>query len=72
MNERYLVEHQTRDRVPSDYENLLGDSIEQAYAAGVHDLPGLCAALNDGRTPSPNGMLWTPDLFEQEMKRLGA
>ena len=35
----YLNPHQARDREPDDYQNLLGDAIERAYAAGVHDSP---------------------------------
>ena len=34
----YLNPHQARDREPDDYQNLLGDAIERAYAAGIHDL----------------------------------
>jgi hypothetical protein len=69
---RYLDPHQARDREPDNYQNLLGDAIERAFAAGVHDLPGLVACLNDARVPSPNGQAWSPELFRKEMKRLGA
>jgi hypothetical protein len=73
MNERcYLNPHQARDREPDDYQNLLGDAIERSFAAGIHDLAGLVARLNDAQVPSPNGQAWTPELFEKEMKRLGA
>jgi hypothetical protein len=73
MNERcYLNPHQARDREPDDYQNLLGGAIERSFAAGIHDLAGLVARLNDARVPSPNGQAWTPELFEKEMKRLGA
>lgn len=72
MAEAYLNAHQTRDHAPTDHENQLGDAIERAYADGVHDLPGLCAALNASKIVPQNGGAWTPDLFEQEMKRLGA
>ena len=41
----YLNPHQTRDRDPTDYENLLGDALEKAFAAGVHDIDGICARL---------------------------
>lgn len=68
----YLNPHQARDREPDDYQNLLGDAIERSYADGVHDLAGLVERLNEARVPSPNGQTWTPDLFRQEMKRLGA
>jgi hypothetical protein len=72
MQAQYLNSHQTRDREPSDYENLLADGIEKAFAANVHDLTGICAKLNEDCVPAPNGKAWTPDLFESEMKRLGA
>lgn len=72
MNQPYLKPHQTRDHEPTDYENLLGDAIERAYANGIHDLGGLSAWLNDNSVPSPNAQRWTPDLFEAEMQRLGA
>ena len=68
----YLNPHQARDREPDDYQNLLGDVIERAFAAGIHDLPGLVASLNEARVPSPNGQLWSAELFQKEMKRLGA
>ncbi len=68
----YLNQHQARDREPDDYQNLLGDAIERSFAAGVHDLPGLVAALNEARLPAPDGQAWTAELFQKEMKRLGA
>jgi hypothetical protein len=72
MQQPYLNPHQARDREPDDYQNLLGDAIERAFAAGVHDLPGLVGRLNEAGVPSPNGAGWTPELFQKEMKRLGA
>ncbi len=68
----YLNPHQARDRAPDDYQNLLGDAIESAYAAGIHDLSGLVARLNEVNVPAPNGRAWTAELFQNEMKRLGA
>jgi hypothetical protein len=68
----YLEPHQARDREPDDYQNLLGDAIERAYAAGIHDLNGLVANLNEAAVPAPNGQRWTAELFQREMKRLGA
>jgi hypothetical protein len=69
---QYLEPHQARGGEPDDYQNLLGDAIERAFAAGVHDLDGLVLRLNDAHVPSPNGRPWTGELFCQEMKRLGA
>ena len=68
----YLNPHQARDRAPDDYQNLLGDAIEHAFAAGVQDLSGLVARLNEAGVPAPNGQPWTAELFQKEMKRLGA
>lgn len=72
MQSQYLNPNQTRDREPTDYENILADGIEKAYAEGAHDLPGICARLNSDCVPAPDGKAWTPELFEREMKRLGA
>jgi len=68
----YFNPHQARDSEPDDYQNLLGDAIERAYAAGVHDLTRLVASLNEAAVPAPNGQQWSADLFQREMKRLGA
>lgn len=72
MQEQYLDPHQTRDREPTDYENLLGDALEKAFGAGVQDLDGICAALTKDCVPSPGGKPWTPALLESELKRLAA
>jgi hypothetical protein len=72
MDQPYLNPHQARDRAPDDYQNLLGDAIERAFAAGVQDLPSLVAWLNEAGVPAPNGQPWTAELFQKEMKRLGA
>jgi hypothetical protein len=72
MQTQYLNPHQTREREPTDYENLLADGIEKAFAANLHDLPAICARLNEDCVPAPDGAMWTPELFEREMKRLGA
>ena len=53
MSQPYLNPHQARDRAPDDYQNLLGDAIERAFAAGIHDLPGLVGRLNEAGVPSP-------------------
>lgn len=67
---QYLNPHQTRKREPDTYENLLGDAIERCFAAGVHDLAGIAARLNEDCVPAPGGKSWTPELFQHEVKRL--
>lgn len=56
-------------RTPS---NLLGDSIERAYAAGLHDLPGLLGYLNQAGPTCPGGGPWTEEAYKTLMARLGA
>lgn len=69
---RYLEPHQARMREPSQYENLLGDSIERAYANGLHDLASLVGYLNDAGPGPQVGVRWTEASFAAEMKRLAA
>lgn len=68
----YLEVHQTRDREPTVYENLLGDGIEKAYGQGIHDLDGIVALLNHDCVPAPGGVAWTTELLTRELARLGA
>ncbi|MFC7460342.1 recombinase-like helix-turn-helix domain-containing protein [Hydrogenophaga defluvii] len=68
----YNETHQNRTAAPTAYEGLLGDSIERAFAAGIHDLEGLVAFLNEGGPAGPNGQPWTTASYQQEMARLGA
>ena len=69
--DRYLDPHQARERPPTSYEDLLGDAIERAYAAGIHGLPELIAQLNRTGPMGPNGQPWTEASFPAEMAKLG-
>lgn len=69
--DRYLEPHQARDREPTAYESLLGDAIERAFAAGVHDLPGLVGCLNATGPNAPDGAPWTEASYRALMARLG-
>jgi hypothetical protein len=68
----YNETHQNRTAPPTAYEGLLGDSIERAFAQGIHDLEGLVAYLNDAGPSGPNGQPWTTEIYLKEMARLGA
>ncbi|MGE3245246.1 MAG: recombinase-like helix-turn-helix domain-containing protein [Beijerinckiaceae bacterium] len=68
---QYLDVHQTRDREPSEYENLLGDALERSFAAGVTDLEGVVTGLVDYGVPGPDGQSWSVELLRAELKRLG-
>ncbi|ACY35350.1 recombinase-like helix-turn-helix domain-containing protein [Comamonas thiooxydans] len=70
MTDRYLDPHQARKRQPTTYEDLLGDAIERAYAAGIHDLSGLVQALNGSGLASPSGSTWTEEVYRREIAAL--
>ncbi|MDB5749644.1 MAG: hypothetical protein JWP65_65 [Ramlibacter sp.] len=70
-DDRYLSPHQARPRPPTSFEDLLGDAIERAYAAGIHDLPGLVASLNRTGPSADNGQPWTEASYTELMARLG-
>lgn len=71
MKPLYNETHQSRTAQPTAYENQLGDALERAFAAGIHDLEGLVAHLNRSGPAAPNGTAWTPEVYEQTMRRLG-
>ena len=70
--ERFLNPHQARQRAPTPYEDLLGDAIERAFAAGLHDLDGLVHHVNQSGPRGPGGAPWNATTFQAEMARLGA
>ena len=72
MTDRFLNPHQARQRTPTTYEDLLGDAIERAYGAGIHDLPGLVEALNASGLSSPTGAPWTEANYREAMAALAA
>ena len=71
-DDRYLEPHQARQRPPTQFEDLLGDAIERAYAQGIHELPALVAYLNQTGPSAENGADWTEASFTALMARLGA
>ncbi len=68
--QRYLEPHQARKRPPTQYENLLGDAIERAYAQGFHDLASLVRYLNEAGPGPQNGTVWTEAGYVEEIARL--
>jgi hypothetical protein len=67
----YNETNQTRAVPPTAFESLLGDSLERAFAQGIHDLEGIVSYLNVCGPSGPNGQPWTPETFQQEIARLG-
>ncbi len=63
---------QTRAAPPSEYENRLGDALEQVFESGAVELADVVAGLNKLGFRSSDGRPWTEATFEAEMERLGA
>ncbi|MFC6520358.1 recombinase-like helix-turn-helix domain-containing protein [Undibacterium arcticum] len=72
MQELYLNSHQARRRLPTAYEDLLGDSIERSFASGIHDLAALVEHLNRSGPNCPGSDVWTEQNYQTEMARLAA
>ena len=70
--ERYLEQHQARQRPPTSFEDLLGDAIERAFASGITDVAGVVAYLNETGPSAENGQPWTESSWCALMARLGA
>jgi hypothetical protein len=66
----YLQPNQARKSEPTQYETLLGDSIERAFGQGLWELDALVAYLNRSGPLGADGQNWTPASFQAEMKRL--
>ena len=68
-DERYTYRNQFVN--PGPYEQALTAALMEILGRGIHDLPGIVAALNakDVRPAGASG--WTEATFAAEMHRLG-
>ena len=69
-HDRYLQPRQAQYRVPTTYEDLLGDAIERSFAAGIQDLPGLVENLNRQGLTTRAGEAWTEGNYGPEIAAL--
>jgi hypothetical protein len=60
---------QTRRADPTEYENRLGDALEQVFAAGAEDLAAVIRGLNDLGCLAPDGKPWTEETFKSWMSK---
>ena len=67
--ERFLNPHQARRRAPTSFEDLLGDAIERAYAAGHWELDALVDYLNTSGSQAVSGKPWTSESFAALMEQ---
>jgi hypothetical protein len=69
--DRYLQPHQARQRAPTVFEDLLGDALERAFAAGATTVETVIEHLNRTGPANENAQVWTKESFEATMARLG-
>lgn len=66
------IEHviwQNRTAPPTEYEDGLGDALEQVLAE-THELPGIVAGLNELGMRMPSGAKFTEESLKAEFARL--
>ncbi|MEV4730027.1 recombinase-like helix-turn-helix domain-containing protein [Saccharopolyspora sp. NPDC049426] len=63
---------QTRLGPTTSYADAFGDELEAIYGRGVHDLPGVVAALNEAGVRPADGSDWTEQTLTGELAHLGA
>ena len=61
---------QSRIAPPTDYENSLGDALEEIMADGTHDLAGIVAGLNKRHVRTRDGATFTEGNFQSELARV--
>ena len=62
---------QTRDRAPTDYENALGDMLEDIYESDTATAHGIVEGLNRRNLRTADGERWTVEKLAEEMAALG-
>jgi hypothetical protein len=63
---------QSRAEPPSEFENRLGDALEEIFGGGIDSLSALVEGLNQRGCRDRGGRPWTEESFQAEMRRLGA
>ena len=71
VEQRVNIAWQHRAAAPDEFENRLGDALEQIFAGGTESLPHVVEELNR-LVKDRDGKPWTEESFQAEMKRLGA
>ena len=66
------IVHQTRKNSPTDYENLLGNALEEIFDNDLVELKDIISRLNEMGVRAPNGADWSEESFRSEMEHLGS
>jgi hypothetical protein len=65
------IEWQTRAAPPTEFENRLGDALEQVFGQGIEALREVVEQLNAQGSRDAAGRPWTEASFQETMRRLG-
>ena len=60
---------QTREAPPTDFENRVGDALEQVFDAGIEALPALIAKLAELGCKDPQGRPWTEQSLQEWLRQ---
>lgn len=71
VEETRNLEWQTRAAPPTEFENRLGDALEQVFGQGVESLREVVEQLNAQGSRDAAGRPWTEASFQETMRRLG-
>jgi len=71
VEQRVNIEWQHRAAAPDEFENRLGDALEEIFGRGIELLPEVVSELNK-TLMDRSGKPWTEESFQAEMNRLGA
>ncbi len=63
---------QTRSAPPTEFENQLGDALEQVFESGATELADVVAGLNAQGFRTSAGTVWDEASFRVELARLAA
>ena len=64
--------HQTRLAPPTEWENALGDALEEIFEGGAQTLEEIVSGLNSSAVKAPGDKAWTVEIFLAEMERMGS
>lgn len=71
-NGLYMEQWQAGTGVSSPYEAALGDTLEDMFSKGIHELADIVATLNEKGLKTPDGEAWTEQNFPPIMEQLGS
>lgn len=70
-NGLYMEQWQAGSGASSPYETAIGDTLEETFGQGNHEIGDIVSALNGKGLKTPQGELWTVENFPAIMEKFG-